>query len=203
MILRVGVDQKYKTIAAALEVTTNGTEILVDVGVYREPLFIQKAVTIRSLVAKDDFTAIQSLEGDDNDTSGATIHVTGCFSVVCDTPVKGAIRIIGFCIICDAPDMFSFHAVLVSAGVVVIHNCSLSSSSGPVVATEHEGTKLIMQTCAIHSGAQGGILTATNSCLSTRQIHCCKNAACGMELREGGCAVLDDVVSTAMAIRVS
>eukprot|EP00979_Chaetoceros_neogracilis_P001817 scaffold330_cov179-Chaetoceros_neogracile.AAC.5 len=48
-----------------------------------------------------------------------------------------------------------------------------------------------MQACVIHRGAQGGILCHNGARLSLHQIHCCNNAASGLELRSGGRANLE------------
>ena len=67
----------------------------------------------------------------------------------------------------------------------------ISSSSGPVMCAEYEGTNAILQGCAVHDGAQGGVLAVGGGRFSMHQVHCCHNAAMGLELRSGGTASLD------------
>lgn len=52
----------------------------------------------------------------------------------------------------------SMYAVYMASGVVILRNCSGTSSSGPVVCAQHARSRLIMQMCAVHGGSQGGIL---------------------------------------------
>jgi hypothetical protein len=189
-ILRVGEGNEFACIMAAVRVAPPGAEILVDAGIYQEPLYLTKPVTIRSNAVSSDYAAIYSLDGADR-SPWAEIRVVGSNAIFCVSPLTTPIHVIGFRIVCQESPELSLHAVRVVSGVVVLRNCSVTSSSGPVVAVENKKTRLIMQTCAVHSGAQGGILAAANAELSLQQVHCTRNAASGLELREGSSAVAD------------
>jgi hypothetical protein len=190
-ILRVGDQHEFASIVAAVRVAPPGAEILVDSGVYPEPLYLTNPVTIRSNAVSSDYAAIDSLDGEDK-SPWAEIRVDGINnSIFCGSPSTAPIHIIGFRIVCTEDPRLSLHAVRVVSGVVVLRNCSMTSSSGPVVCAEHHKTRVIMQTCAVHSGAQGGILICASAELSLQQVHCSRNAANGLELRGGGSAVID------------
>jgi hypothetical protein len=189
-ILRVGEGKEFASIMAAVRVAPPGAEILVDAGIYQEPVFLTKPVTIRSNTVSSDYAAIGSLDGADK-SPWPEIRVIGNNAIVCASPLTTPVHVIGFRIVCQGDPKLSLHAVRVVSGVVVLRNCSATSSSGPVIAAENDKTRLIMQTCAVHSGAQGGILAAANAELSLQQVHCTRNAANGLELREGSSAVAD------------
>jgi hypothetical protein len=189
-ILRVGEHNEFASIVAAVRVAEPGDEILVDAGIYQEPLYLTKPVTIRSNAVNSDYAAIYSLDEEDR-SPWPEIRVVGHNAIVCASPLTTPIHIIGFRIVCQGNPQLSLHAVRVVRGVVVLRNCSVTSSSGPVITAENHKTRLIMQTCAVHSGAQGGILAAANAELSLQQVHCTRNAANGLELREGSSGVAE------------
>ncbi len=87
--------------------------------------------------------------------------------------------------------MMSCHALYAVRGVVVLRNCSITSSSGPVVVAQNPGTRVIAQACAVHNGAQGGILSTHGAFISIQQTHCCHHKAMGLELRNGGSAFIE------------
>jgi len=192
IILRVGKNSEFPTITEAIRHAPAGSEILVDAGIYRETIIITKPITLRCNNV-NDFDAIQSLEDTAKDTRWAEIHSSSVMpSIVCNPAQSTApIHIIGFKIFCNAPPTSSIAAALVMRGVTVFRNCVLSSTSGPVVCVESPGTKLIMHACVVHRGAQGGILCVDSARLSLHQIHCCNNAASGLELRSKGCANIE------------
>lgn len=189
-ILRVGERNEFASIMAAVRVAPPGAEILVDAGIYQEPLYLTRPVTIRSNAVSSDYAAICSLDEEDR-SSWPEIRVVGKNAIICNSPLTTPIHVIGFRIICQGNPQLSLHSVYVVSGVVVLRNCSVTSSSGPVIAATNHKTRLIMQACAVHSGAQGGILARANAELSLQQVHCTRNAANGIELREGGSAVVD------------
>ena len=189
--LRVGKNSEFSTITEAIQHAPAGSEILVEAGVYRENLFITKPITLRCNNVHD-FEALQSLEGNIKTNTWAEICSVGDMaSIICRAKKEMPIHIIGFKISCEASPTESYHAVGVSRGMTVLRNCILSSTSGPVVCAQCPGTNLLMQACAVHRGAQGGILCSGGARLSLHQIHCCNNAAAGLELRSGGSANLE------------
>jgi len=189
--LRVGKNSEFQSIAEAVWHAEAGSEIIVDAGIYRETIFITKPITLRCN-SVNDFDAIQSLEDTTNGTKWAEIHSVGMPSIICNSALSTAtIHIIGFKLFCEAPPANSFSAAIVTHGVVVFRNCVLSSTSGPVVCVKSPGTKLLMNSCVVHRGAQGGILCTESARLSLHQIHCCNNAASGLELRSKGCANIE------------
>jgi tetratricopeptide (TPR) repeat protein len=192
IILRVGKNSDFLTITEAIRHAPAGSEILVDTGTYRETIIITKPITLRCNDV-NDFDAIQSLEDTTKDTSWAEIFSSPDMpSIICNPAQSTApIHIIGFKIFCDAPPANSVAAARVMRGVTVFRNCVLSSTSGPVVCVESPGTKLLMHACVVHRGAQGGILCVDSARLSLHQIHCCNNAASGLELRSKGCANIE------------
>eukprot|EP00978_Attheya_sp_CCMP212_P002103 scaffold4346_cov52-Attheya_sp.AAC.2 len=189
--LRVGKNSEFQSITEAIYHAPAGSEIIVDAGIYRETIFITKPITLRCN-SVNDFDAIQSLEDTTNGTKWAEIHAVKMPSIICNSALSTAtIHIIGFKLFCEAPPANSISAAIVTHGVVVFRNCVLSSTSGPVVCAESPGTKLLMNSCVVHRGAQGGILCVDSARLSLHQIHCCNNAASGLELRSKGCANIE------------
>ena len=67
----------------------------------------------------------------------------------------------------------------------------MTSSSGPVVVAQNSSSNVIIQACAVHSGAQGGILAVDEARLSLHQSHCYDNSAMGLELRDDAFALLE------------
>jgi hypothetical protein len=189
-ILRVGPDKEFRTIAAAIAVAPAGADIIVDPGVYTENLHLTKPVTLRGSAIQDDYAAIRFLEQGGIDGKGAAawpeIRVKDDFAVHVHQNPDKPIHIIGFRIVCTGSPLHSFHAVFVSSGLVVVRNCVTTSSSGPVIAAQFPSSRMIVQACAVHGGAQGGILVLTGAKLSLQQTHCCRHAAGGLELRERG-----------------
>jgi hypothetical protein len=189
-ILRVGEHKEFASIMAAIRVAPPGAEILVDAFIYKEQLYLTEPVTIRSNAVSSDFAAIYSLDEEDR-SHWAEIRVVGNNAIVCASPSTTPIHVIDFRIVCQGDPRLSLHAVRVVSGVVVLRNCSVTSSSGPGIAAETHKTRRIMQACAVHSGAQDGILAADNAELSLQQVHCARNAATGLELRKGSSVVAD------------
>jgi hypothetical protein len=188
--LRVGLSQEFKSIAAALRSAPADAEILVDPGVYTEPLQIDKPVTIRS-TGKDpeDLTPIdvEAVKG----LSEIRVGWINAVTVKLRSRLSGSVRLLGFRIICTAPLQQSMHAILVHGSVVVLRNCEMSSSSGPVVAA-CDGGRLIAENSSVYDGAQGGILVDDrNSELLLRKVQVCYNAANGVEVRRGGSASME------------
>ena len=183
--LRVGKDSEFTTIGEAIRHALPGTEILVDPGIYREFLIITKPVTLRCRNINDS-DVLQSLEGNGSKSKWAEIHATGMDAICCILKPSQKTHIIGFKIFCEAPIINSFHALSVKGGLIVCRNSMLESSSGPVVCAELQGSNVIMQACVVHNGAQGGILAVDGAHLSLHQVHCCRNAAVGLELRSKG-----------------
>jgi hypothetical protein len=187
--LRVGQNQQYKTIEAAVFAAEPGDEVLVEAGVYREPLFLAKPVTIRSVAqGPDELTPIDRVGG-----NWAEVRCdwapTICVNVRGDC--KETVQLIDLRIICDAPLERSFHAVSVGDGsICVLRNCRVSSSSGPAV-TVMTGARIMAENCAVYDSSQGGILGCDNGALALRHVQICYNAASGLELRTGASATME------------
>ena len=150
--LRVGQNQQYKTIKAAVFAAAPGTEILVETGVYKEPLLLWKPVTIRSVAqGPEDLTPIDRVGG-----NWAEIRCDWAptISVNVRGDSKETVQLIGLRIICDAPLERSFHAVSVEGGsICVLRNCRVSSSSGPAVAVV-TSARIIAENCAVYDSSQ-------------------------------------------------
>ena len=188
--LRVGLSQEFKSIAAALRSAPVDAEILVDPGVYTEPLLIDKPVTIRS-TGKDpeDLTPIdvEAVKG----LSEIRVGWTNAVNVQLRSRLSGSVRLFGFRIICTAPLQQSMNAILVCGSVVIVRNCEMSAASGPVVAA-CDGGRFIAENSSVYDGAQGGILVdGRYSELVLRKVQVCYNAANGVEIRRGGSASLE------------
>jgi tetratricopeptide (TPR) repeat protein len=188
--IHVGPGNKFTSIAAALQAAPSNAEILVAPGVYREQVVIRKPVTIRCEEVSDETAAIRSIEGDQT-TSWAEIKSAGMHSVIIHCPMPSPIRIIGCRICCNGDPRLSFHGVYIGAGVAVLRACSISSASGPCVAAENSDSRMIMQSCAVHDGAQGGVLAVNGAEMYLNQVHCCRNAASGLELRDQASANIE------------
>jgi hypothetical protein len=186
-VLRVGPSQVIKSIVFAVNIAPAGAEIVVDPGIYRERIVLTKPVTLRCATIKDGYAAIRSLETDSDDGAWPHIRVQGDMAIVCHGLGVKPIHIIGFRIETTGGDpRSSWHALYAASGVAVLRNCILTSASGPVCAAEYKGTRLIVQSCAIHGGPQGGVLVVRDAHMCMQQVHCCRHAASGLELREGG-----------------
>lgn len=183
-------NEQFQSLALAVLAAPSAAEILVEPGIYREPLRLVRPVTIRCLGIKDDYASISSIDGG-GESELAEIRVDGHMAVHCMGTGVSPIHIIGFRIVCNGIPEHSFHALYVTSGVVVARNCAFTSSSGPVCAVRSAHSRLIMQSCAVHGGAQGGILALDHATLILQQVHCCRHAACGLELRTGGTVSAD------------
>lgn len=186
-ILRVGRGELYSSIRAAVIAAPPGAEILVTAGIYKEPLLLCKPVTIRSLASfPDEYSGQCPPEG-----GLAEIRVSeSMFHAVTVACADGAVRLQGFQIVTQAPFEGCRHALIVQGGLVVIQNCALTSSSGPVLCAD-QNARVIGEHCAIYNGAQGGILAASYSALVLRNVFTCHCAATGLELRLGATATMD------------
>ncbi|CAE8595258.1 unnamed protein product [Polarella glacialis] len=184
-ILRVGRGEAYASIAAAVLVAPEKAEILVGAGVYPEPLIICKPLSIRSVAAKPGEDAAFC----SSDAPMAEIRVKGMHAVEI-TRTAGPVLLEGFQIFTEGEPDQRRNAVRASSGVVVLQNCSLSSSSGIILVAENAGTRVIAKESAVHNGAQGGILALDNGSLALYNVSCSHAAASGLELRTGGSAYL-------------
>lgn len=200
-ILRVGPTRIYKTIAAAILFAPQDAEILVDAGVYTEPLVLLKSVTIQSVARKpDEFVPLNHPAGGKGGLEWAEIRVANNHAVYAaafgngNTPPRTPprVRIVGFRIVCEAPIRRSLQAVTADSTIAVVRGCSISCSSGPALAVVSSGGRLIADDSSVYDGAQGGILVDKEGSLSLRQVQVCYNAACGLELRAGGSACIED-----------
>mmetsp|Transcript_2328 Transcript_2328/g.3646 ORF Transcript_2328/g.3646 Transcript_2328/m.3646 type:complete len:220 (-) Transcript_2328:109-768(-) len=128
----------------------------------------------------------------DDDFVCAEIRVENWNAVCCGYSSLKPAHIIGCRIVCTGDLMSSWHSVCVSGGLLVLRNCLITSSSGPSVVAQYLGTRVIMQACGVHDGAQGGILCVDGASMTLQQVHCCRNAAMGFELRDKGTAEVED-----------
>jgi tetratricopeptide (TPR) repeat protein len=203
--LFVGPEREFKSIFDALQEAQNGAEINVDPGVYKEVLVLTKSVTLRSsktVVVSNTLACSSGEEGHER----PEILVRGDNAVSCTAPfVNVPVCIVGLKITCKSTNVHEcFHALDVRTGNVVVRNCILTSSSGPVVCVQNRPltfqsavlnsklSQLIIHSSKICDGAQGGILVADKSTLWLRQVHVTGHAACGLELREGGQAFAEN-----------
>lgn len=188
-VLVVGDGGDFKTIGAAIRVAVSGAEIIVRPGIYRECLYIDKPI---SLCCPDvaDYEAIKSKEGGIR-SQWAEIRAIGTNGIIVNCKSAKALHIVGFKVACDAPPDASFHSVTVMSGNTVLRNCSFTSSSGPAICAQFQTSNLTMQGCLVQGGAQGGILAVDGSRLYLQQVHCCDNAATGLELRTESSASLE------------
>jgi len=183
--LHVGVGQRYSSIMDAVLNAPAGAEILVSPGVYQEPLILSKPVTIRSIGA---------VEPDEHWVHGAPpgeivqVWVKSLHAISANA--QGSICLRGLRIVCEAPAERNLHAVEAWGGVVLLRNCSLSSTSGPILGAD-QGARVILEHCAVHDGGQGGLIAVNGACLVMSKVFCCRAAASGLELRVGGQAVLE------------
>ena len=170
--LRVGSDKEYRSIGLAVLAAKTGSEILVDPGVYHEPLLITKALTIRCAADQmDDYAAIESMGGGAADKSWPKLLVGGDNCIVCAVADIRPVRLVGLKIVCEGNPFQSNHSLFVARGTAVVRNCAITSSSGPVVATANPKSRAILQNCAVYKGAQGGVYFRGPRCERERQHH--------------------------------
>jgi hypothetical protein len=205
-IHRIGFSEKYKTILDAIRDAHAGAAILVEPGVYVEPLFLTKPVTLQSMQYIPLSKTLES-SSSRNESSRPEIRVSDCNAVTCIADSwKVPICIDGFNIVCNANPITS-NALGIKTGSVVIRNSILTSSSGPVVCSEvHQRLpsflsasasslqpmQLVIHSSKICDGAAGGILVTHGANLALRHVHVANNAAAGIELRENGTACLEN-----------
>lgn len=190
-VLLVGKDEEISSISAALRIAPPGSEIVVRPGIYKECVYIDKPVTLRCAEVAD-YDAIRSIEDSDSPALWAEVRGIGHHGIVVHSKKKSVVsHIIGFKISCEASLYESLHALNILSGNLVIRNCSITSSSGPVLCAQFPSSNVIAQGCAIYNGAQGGILALDGARLSLNQTHCCHNAAMGLELRTEASASLE------------
>ena len=157
-ILRVGPAETYLTIVAALNAAPPNAEILVEKGIYREPLVIDKPVIIRSIAPRPDNLVPADVNGG---TDWAEIRAS-CFNAVhvhLEGAQDGTVRVIGFRIVSNPTGIISClpdvhgHAALVSSGSAVFCCCSMTSSVGPIVCADGGGcaccSKIVQCTTAL------------------------------------------------------
>ena len=191
-VLKVGKDKEFKSIIDALNQAPYRSEILVDPGVYRESIIIRKPVTLHCDAVNDNSVS-DFIENDGHSHQiepWAEIRSQLTISV-CLPKGEGA-RLIGFKVCGEGPLSKSIVAVNAISGTFVIRNCVLTSNSGPVVCSARSQANVIMQSCAIHDGSQGGLLATDGGRISLQNIYCYNNAAAGLELRKGGNGTVDD-----------
>lgn len=189
-VLVVGKNEEYLSISAAVKDASEGAEIIVSPGIYEEQVYIDKALRLRCDEVSD-YEAIRCLEKSDEETKWAEIRAIGQHGIVVNYQGSAVCHIFGFKVSCDAPPKKDLHAILVTSGNVVIRKCSATSRSGPVFCAPGKSSNVIMQKCAIHNGTQGGILAARGAKITLHQVHCCRNKAMGLELRETASVFLD------------
>ncbi|CAB9503832.1 lysine methyltransferase SMYD2 [Seminavis robusta] len=209
-VLEVGSNKPYQTIFDALRDAKENAVVVMDPGVYKErPLVIDKPITLRS--SKSVSVADTLSEESSSDSSvRPEIRVEGDFSsIICNAKSSNVpIRLVGLKIVCQDVPRNSYHALDVRTGLVVVRNTILTSSSGPVVVvqdnplqpmsmfvlptTSPKPSRLIMHSCKVADGAQGGILVCGKTNLTLRHVHVVGNAACGLELREGASAQVEN-----------
>jgi hypothetical protein len=93
---------------AAVRVAPPGAEILVDAGIYQEPVFLTKPLTIRSNAVSSDYAAIGSLDGADK-SPWPEIRIIGNIAIVCASPLTTPVHVIGFRIVCQGDPKLSLH----------------------------------------------------------------------------------------------
>lgn len=190
-ILHVGPDKEHKTISAALLVAPRNAEILVAPGKYHESIVLLQPVSLRCASHVEDGLAME-VPGDGCEESNMVVLIAHGNDVVVTefNPDEGSVSIVGFRIRGTGANWRSFHSLFTCSGTVVLKNCSLTNTSGPVVSAAGHSTRLFLIGCKIHDGAQGGILARNGSSVTVRDSHCCRNAACGIESREGASTVV-------------
>lgn len=180
-VLIVGDGGDFKTIGAAIRVAIPGAEIIVRPGIYSECLYIDKPI---SLCCPDvaDYEAVRSKE-DAIKSQWAEIRAIGTHGIIVNCTSAKALHIVGFQVTCHASPHAGFNCVSLMSGNAVLRNCSFTSSSGPVICAQFHTSNLTMQSCLVQGGAQGGILAVYGATLYLQQVHCCDNAAAGLEVR--------------------
>ena len=188
-VLRVGKHCEITSISTALFVAPYGAEIIVEPGVYREKLYINKPITIRCGDIRK-CSAFASLDKCDTKIQWVEIQGIDGNSVFVNNSDVSPVHLIGLKISCESPIQSSFHSINAVCGTLVLQKCICVSSSGPVLVAQGRGSRVIVQSCVFHKGKQGGVLAVDFARLTMHQTHCCHNAATGLELRDGASAKL-------------
>jgi parallel beta-helix repeat protein len=142
LILTVSQDGtgQYKTISQAIDNASEGSQIRVMPGIYREGLIINKPLEIVGEVAMGEI-AIEYADA-------------SCISIQSDR-----VKISGLTIRGRANYGAKFyHAVDISSGQAILESCDISSDALACVAIHGRAANPIIRRCKIHRGKQGGIL---------------------------------------------
>ena len=188
-VIRVGKNHEFTKISDAIIVAPAGTEIVVDPGNYRENLYINKPVTIRCNQYKS-CNAIESFECCDTDFSNwVEINSIDGHAIYVESKERKPVHLIGLKISCESSsNVYCYHTIYAVKGTLVIRDCICTSSSGPVVVARFQDTQMILQSSVIHESKQGGALVVDCAHMAMHNVHCCHNAAMGLELRDEGSA---------------
>jgi tetratricopeptide (TPR) repeat protein len=181
-VIRVGKLCQITSISAAIFAAPHGAEIIVEPGLYRENLYINKPLTIRCKENKH-CSAITSLDDCDTNSHWAEVQGIDGHSILVNNTETGPVHLIGLKISCEGPIQDSFHSIYTFSGTLVVDNCICVSSSGPVLVATGQRSHVITRSCVFHKGKQGGVLAVDYARLTMHQVYCCHNAAVGLELR--------------------
>eukprot|EP00899_Mesostigma_viride_P018891 jgi/Mesvir1/27002/Mv20709-RA.1 len=200
---------QFRSISAALAAAPARAEILVHPGLYRETLVVTKSVTIRNMAADaydpvadggmstTESTPLSSLasgtEGEGRLAPGVVCILATDSHTVFVAPSLVAVREGSGITVClhglqvynmDSTD--HMHALWAKDALVTAVSCDFFSERGPVVVAAGASGVLTLSGCCVHDGGQGGVLVHKGAYLAMDRSVVCRNAAAGMEFRQGG-----------------
>jgi Right handed beta helix region len=142
LILTVSQDGRgqYKTISQAIQNASEGSQIRVLPGIYREGLIIDKPLEIIGEGAMGE-VAIEYANA-------------SCISIQSDRVKLSGLTIRGRAMV----GVKAYHAVDISSGQIILESCDISSEALACIAIHGRGANPTIRHCKIHRGKQGGIL---------------------------------------------
>ncbi|MCU0535206.1 MAG: right-handed parallel beta-helix repeat-containing protein [Hydrococcus sp. Prado102] len=170
LILTVSQDGRgqYKTIGQAIQNATEGSQIRVFPGVYREGLIIDKPLEIIGEGAMGEI-AIENANA-------------CCISIQSDRVKLSGLTIRGRAIV----GAKAYHAVDISSGQVILESCDISSDALACIAIHGRAANPIIRRCKIHRGKQGGILIYQGGKGLIEECDICDHSYLGIAIRTYG-----------------
>jgi parallel beta-helix repeat protein len=170
LILTVSQDGKgqYTTIGQAIQNASEGSQIRVLPGIYREGLIIDKPLEI---VGEGGIGEVAIEYGS-----------ASCISIQSDRVKLSNLTIRGRAIL----GAKAHHAVDISSGQAILESCNISSDALACIAIHGRGANPIIRRCKIHRGKQGGILVYQGGKGSIEDCEICDHPYLGIAIRTYG-----------------
>jgi parallel beta-helix repeat protein len=170
---------QYRTIADALQQAPTGARIVIQPGVYRENLVLQKKVEIVGSGSASE-VVIESPDGN-------------CLLMRCDM-----VRVRNLTLRSTAAEnMRQHYAVNAAQGQLILEECILFSDSLAAAAVTGTGTSVELRHCKVQGGPSAGVLALDKGEAILSDCDITGVSLCGVEGKRGGTLTLRHCVITA------